>query len=249
MFTDTHCHIYNEYYDNTKEVIEAAKINGISRMINCGCDIKTNEEVLNMCESFHEMYGAIGIHPENVNDYTNQDLEFIRNAIRHDKVVAIGEIGLDYHYTKENREEQISLFESQLKIAEENNMSIVIHSREATDDMLKILKKNQLKGVMHSFSGSLETALEYIKMGYLLGINGVVTFKNCKLKEFLINIPLDNIILETDSPYLTPEPLRGHKNEPANIKYIAEFVANLYGITLEELSKITNANIKRIFDI
>lgn len=249
MLTDTHCHIYKEYYDNFDEVVMNAKKFGIDRMINCGCDTKTNEEVINLCDSFAELYGAIGIHPENVIDYDKKDLEIIKENLHNNKIVAIGEIGLDYHYTKELKQEQIKLFEEQLRIAEENNMPVVIHSREATDDTLTILKKYNVKGVIHSFSGSLETALEYIKMGYVLGINGVVTFKNCKLKEFLTNVPLDNIILETDSPYLTPEPLRGHKNEPANMKYIAEFIVNLYGITTEELSKITNANIKRVFDI
>jgi len=249
MFTDTHCHVYKEYYENIDEVIDKAKKIGVNRLINNGCDCESNKEVLDTISKYSEVYGAIGIHPESVDSYTIEDLDFIKNNLINDKIIAIGEIGLDYHYTKENREEQIKLFETQLKLAEDNNMPVVIHSREATDDMLCILKKYKLKGVIHSFSGSLETANEYIKLGYLIGINGVVTFKNCKLKEILSNIPLENIILETDSPYLTPEPFRGHKNEPGNVKYTAEFVANIYNIELKKLAEITNSNIRRIFDI
>jgi len=249
MFTDTHCHIYKEYYDNFNEVIDNAKNNGINRLINNGCDKETNIEVIDTINSFDNVYGAIGIHPENVDKYSIDDIDFIKQNLNDSKVVAIGEIGLDYHYTKDNKDKQIKLFEAQLKIASECNKPVIIHSREATDDMLRILKKYNLKGVIHSFSGSLETALEYVKLGYLLGINGVVTFKNCKLKEVLEKISLENIILETDSPYLTPVPLRGKKNEPANVSYVAEYVANIYNVSLEELSEITNNNIKRIFDI
>lgn len=249
MFTDTHCHLYMEYYDDIKLVIERAKEADITRFINNGCDTKSNEEVLELSKKYNNLYAAIGIHPESVNNYNVDDINFLIEHINNTNVVAIGEIGLDYHYTKENRNEQITLFKKQLDIAEKYNMPVIIHSREATDDMLKILKEYKVKGVIHSFSGSLETAKEYIKLGFLLGINGVITFKNCKIKEYIKDIPLSNIILETDSPYLTPEPLRGHKNEPGNIKHIAEFVAKTYNITLEELSIITNDNIKRIFDI
>lgn len=249
MFTDTHCHIYKEYYDDIAEVVENAKENNINRMVNNGCDTRTNEEVLSLVKKIDNMYGAIGIHPEYVEEYKLEDLDFIKENLVNEKIVAIGEIGLDYHYTKENKDKQVKLFKEQLDIASKFNIPIIIHSREATEDTIRILKEYSLKGVIHSFSGSLETAKEYVKLGYLLGINGVVTFKNCHLKDFLTQIPLENIILETDSPYLTPEPYRGKKNEPANVKHIALFIANLYNVSIEELSKITNANIKRIFDI
>lgn len=249
MFTDTHCHIYKEYYDNFDEVIANAQTLGVNRLINNGCDSKSNQEVLDIANKYSNIYATIGIHPEAVLDYKEEDINFIKSNLNNPKVVAIGEIGLDYHYTKENKKEQIELFEKQLKIAEENNIPVVIHSREATDDTLRILKKYKLKGVIHSFSGSIETAQECIKLGYLIGINGVITFKNCKLKEILPMIPLENIILETDAPYLTPEPYRGKRNEPGYVKYTAEFIANIYNIEVEQLAKITNSNIKRIFDI
>lgn len=249
MFTDTHCHLYKEYYDSIELILNNAKNAGINRFINNGCDANSNNEVLALAEKYPNVYAAIGIHPEIADDYKWEDINFLLENINNNKVVAIGEIGLDYHYTKENKTEQIELFKKQLALAEKYNMPVIIHSREATDDTIRILKEYKVKGVIHSFSGSLETAKEYIKLGFLLGINGVITFKNCKMKEYITDIPLSNIILETDAPYLTPEPLRGHKNEPTNIKYIAEFIAKAYNVTLEELSIITNNNIKRIFDI
>ena len=249
MFTDTHCHIYKEYYENIDEVLKNAKKSNVNRMINNGCDKKSNEEVLELTQKYENIYGAIGIHPENVEEYTKEDLKNIEENIKNKKIIAIGEIGLDYHYTKENKESQKELLESQLKIAEHYHLPVIIHSREATEDTINTLKKYKITGVIHSFSGSLETARIYIKMGYLLGINGVITFKNSKLKEVIKEISLDNIILETDSPYLTPEPFRGKRNEPARIHEIAKFICELKGVSLEELARITNENIKRIFDI
>lgn len=249
MFTDTHCHIYKEYYEDIKKILENAKECQINRMINNGCDKKSNEEVLKLSTQYKNIYGALGIHPENVDTYKEEDLKEIENNLTNPKIIAIGEIGLDYHYTKENKNRQIELLEAQLQIAEKYNLPVIIHSREAREDTINTLKKYHVKGVIHSFSGSKETALIYIKMGYLLGINGVITFKNSKLKEVIKEIPLENIILETDSPYLTPEPFRGKRNEPKRILEIAKFICELKNISLEELSKITNDNIKLIFDI
>lgn len=195
------------------------------------------------------MYGAIGIHPENVETYTEDDIKYIEDNLKKSKIVAIGEIGLDYHYTKDNKEKQIILFERQLKIAEKYHIPVIIHSREATEDTINCLKKYNITGVIHSFSGSLETAKIYIKMGFILGINGVITFKNSKLKEVIKEIDNKSIIFETDSPYLTPEPFRGTKNEPARIINIAEFICNLKNIDKSQASIITNENIKRVFDI
>lgn len=249
MFTDTHCHIYKEYYENIEEILKNAKKSNVNRMINNGCDKKSNEEVLELTKNYENIYGAIGIHPENIEEYKEEDLKWIEENLKQPKIIAIGEIGLDYHYTKENKTEQIKLLERQLKIAEQYHLPVIIHSREATEDTINTLKKYKVTGVIHSFSGSLETAKIYIKMGYLLGINGVITFKNSKLKDVIKEIPLESIVLETDSPYLTPEPFRGKKNEPARIKEIAEFICDLKGISLEDLATITNHNIKRIFDI
>lgn len=249
MFTDTHCHIYKEYYENIDEILKRALESNINRVINNGCNRESNKEVLALANTYNNMYIALGIHPESADTYQKEDLTFIEENLSNPKVIAIGEIGLDYHYTKENKTLQIKLLESQLKIAETHNLPVIIHSREATEDTINTLKKYHIKGVIHSFSGSLETAKIYIKMGYLLGINGVITFKNSKLKEVIKEIPLEHLVLETDSPYLTPEPFRGKPNEPARIKEIATFISELKEISLEELARITNENIMRIFDI
>lgn len=249
MFTDSHCHLYQEYYDDIDEVIKESILNKVNRYINDGCSQKSNEEVLKLVNNYDNMYGTLGIHPENVDDYTLDDLKFIEDNLSNPKIIAIGEIGLDYHYSKENKDEQIKLLELQLQMAEKYNMPVVIHSREATLDTLTVLKKYNVKGVIHSFSGSIETAREYLKMGYLLGVNGVITFKNANIKEVIKEIPLDKIILETDSPYLTPEPFRGKKNSPAHILDIAKFVADLKSISLDDLAKVTNQNIDNLFKI
>lgn len=249
MLFDTHCHIYKEYYEDINIVLELAKDKDINRVISNGCDIDSCKEVLELSKKYENYYCTLGIHPESVLNYTSEDIKYIEENLNNPKVVAIGEIGLDYHYGKENREKQIELFELQLSLAEKYNKPVVIHTRECIEETYSILKKYNLKGVIHSFSGSLEMAEKFIKLGYVLGINGVITFKNCKLKDVYKNISLNNIILETDSPYLTPEPYRGKQNNPGYILEIAQFVASLYNISLNELAKVTNNNIKRIFDI
>lgn len=249
MFTDTHCHIYSEYYDDIDDIMKKICDAKISKVINNGTNNNSNIEVLKLAEKYDNMFAAIGIHPEDVDNYKDEDLSFIEEHINDSKVVAIGEIGLDYYYTKENKNKQIELFEKQLKLAEKYNKPVIIHSREATLDTIETLKKYNVKGVIHSFSGSYETACIYIKMGFLLGINGVITFKNCNLKDVYEKIDLNNIVLETDSPYLTPVPFRGKRNDSSHINDIACFVASLKHVSLEKLAEETNGNVKRCFDI
>ena len=248
MFVDTHCHIFKSDYDNIDEVLNNVSNNNVKYYINNGSDREYNKEVLELVKQYDNMYGALGIHPETVDDYSLDDIEFIKNNLSNEKIVAIGEIGLDYHYTKENKDEQIKLLEMQLSLAEEYNLPVIIHSRDATEDTINTLKKFNCRGTIHSFSGSLETAKIYIKMGYLLGVNGVITFKNCNIKDVIKEVGLDNIVLETDSPYLTPVPYRGMQNNPSHILDIAKFVSELYNISLEELSYRTNENIKRMYE-
>lgn len=248
MFVDTHCHIFKSDYDNIDEVLNNASNNNVKYYINNGSDREYNKEVLELVKQYDNMYGALGIHPETVDDYSLDDIEFIKNNLSNEKIVAIGEIGLDYHYTKENKDEQIKLLEMQLSLAEEYNLPVIIHSRDATEDTINTLKKFNCRGTIHSFSGSLETAKIYIKMGYLLGVNGVITFKNCNIKDVIKEVGLDNIVLETDSPYLTPVPYRGMQNNPSHILDIAKFVSELYNVSLEELSYRINENIKRMYE-
>ena len=248
MFVDTHCHLYRSYYEDLDDVIEQINESEIYRVINNGCDKNSNIEVLELVGKYDLMYGALGIHPESANEYTQEDLEYIEEHIKDKKIVAIGEIGLDYYWVKDNKDKQKELFEYQLKLAEKYNIPVIIHSREATQDTIDILKKYNVKGIIHSFSGSYEVAQIYIKMGFLLGINGVITFKNCNLKYVIEKIDVSNIVLETDSPYLTPVPNRGKRNDPTKVMDIAKFIADIKGITLEKLSKEINGNLSKVFD-
>ena len=249
MLTDSHCHLYKEYYEDINNVILESIKNNVTRFINNGCDSETNKEVIELINKFSNMYGAIGIHPENVLSYSTEDIKFIENNLNNNKIIAIGEIGLDYHYTKDNKESQIKLFKIQLSIAEKNNMPVIIHSREATLDTLNTIKEYKVRGVIHSFSGSLETAKEYIKLGYLIGVNGVVTFKNSNIKNVIKELPLESIVIETDSPYLAPVPHRGKCNESAFIIHTAAHIAQHLSIPLNEIASTTSANAKLLFKI
>lgn len=249
MFTDSHCHLYDEYYEDIDNIIRLSLENNVYRFINNGCDKESNIEVLEKTNKYSNMYGALGIHPEYVDQYNLEDIKFIENNLSNEKIIAIGEIGLDYYYTKEDKNEQIKLFEIQLELAEKYNIPVIIHSRDATGDTINILKKYKVKGIIHSFSGSLETAREYIKMGYLLGVNGVITFKNAHIKDVIKEIPLEYLVLETDAPYLTPVPFRGKQNNPSHILDIAKFICELKDISLEELSNITENNLNNMFNI
>ncbi len=247
-FFDTHAHVTDEYYSDMHEIIESAAKENVKYIINSGTSGKDNEKVLKLALENDNMFCTLGIHPGEVLNYNLEDIDYIEKNINHKKVLAIGEIGLDYHYHQDQKEIQIKLFELQLKLAEKYNMPVVIHSREATLDTINILKKYKVTGVIHSFSGSFETAKEYIAMDFCLGINGVVTFKNSKMKEYITQIGLDNIILETDCPFLTPEPFRGQKNQPAYIKYIGEYLSHLYDLPLNTIANVTTQNVHRIFD-
>ena len=189
---------------------------------------------------------AVGIHPENID---NSNLETIENIIKEHKVFAIGEIGLDYHYNDENKDEQKEYFIKQLDLALKYDLPVIIHIREAMQECFDILKTRKNRGIIHCFSGSVEMAREYIKLGYKLGIGGVLTFKNSKLYEVIEKIDLKDIVLETDSPFLSPEPFRGKKNKPCNVLYVAKRIAEIKNISLEEVINTTTATAKQIFDI
>lgn len=248
MFIDTHCHIFKEYYDNIDEVINEMKDNII---IVSGYSSSSNREVIELVNKYPNVYGTIGLHPEEVNNISDSDFDFIIKNINNDKIVGIGEIGLDYHYIDDNKDLQKDVFIRQLNIARMYNKTVVIHSRDAINDTLNIIKDyKDLKIVMHCYSSSLEVAKELVKMNVKLGIGGVVTFKNgIKLKEVVENISLDNLLLETDSPYMSPEPLRGKKNKPYNCYIVAEKIAEIKDISLEEVLNVTTFNAINQFDL
>lgn len=248
MYIDTHCHLSREDYDDIDKVIEENKNANIDKIVVSGCSRESIEEVMDLKDRYDMVYVTIGYHPEYADTVTESDLDYLKSLLGEKKVVGIGEIGLDYHYTKDNKDKQIWLFEEQLKISEEFNLPVVIHSRDATMDTINTLKKYKVKGIIHCFSGSLETANIYISMGFLLGIGGVVTFKNSKLKDVVKEVPLESIVLETDSPYLTPVPFRGKINSSKYLEYIANFIADIKNISVEELAEITSRNASSLFD-
>ena len=249
MFIDTHTHLSLEDYDDIDLVIKENRDNNISSIIISGCTRDSIIESLKYIDKYDDVFATIGYHPSEVDDCNDDDLILLEEQLKHKKVVGVGEIGLDYHYGKEDRDKQIELFEKQLKIAEKNNLPVVIHSRDATEDTINILKKYNVRGVMHCFSGSLETAKIYTSMGFLLGIGGVVTFKNSNLFKVVEEVGIENIVLETDSPYLTPEPFRGKKNSSKYIPYIAKRIAEILNISVEEVGKITSNNASSMFDL
>lgn len=250
MFIDTHCHLLKEYYDDIDKVVEDNKNAGIEKMIISGCEKKDLDETIELINKYDFIYATIGYHPDQVDFITDIDLNYLKELIvNNDKIIGIGEIGLDYHYDKDKKDKQKLLFRKQLKMAEELKLPVVIHSRDATNDTIEMLKEFNVTGIIHCFSGSLETAEIYIKMGYKLGIGGVLTFKNSKLSEVINNIDLENIVLETDSPYLAPEPFRGKQNSSKYIPYIAETIAKIKNVNVEEVSKITLQNTYDVFDL
>lgn len=249
MLIDTHCHLFKEYFSDLDSVINAAKNNNVGIYISASDNIDSCNEMLELSKKYDNIYFCLGIHPSCVDEDINELEKIVEENLSNKKFIAIGEIGLDYYYGKETKNEQIVLFERQLSIAEKYKIPVVIHSREATLDTLNILKKYNVKGVIHSFNGSLETAKEYINMGFKLGVNGIISFKNCKLKDVIKELDLSNIVLETDAPYLTPEPFRKYSNEPKYILTIAEFISNLFNVSINEVMKITTNNVYDVFDI
>ena len=248
MYTDTHCHIRKDIYKDIDEIVDKAINAGVTKMINNGTNLESNKEVLELSKKYDSLYPSLGIQPEELDDDIEESLEFIESNI--DEIVAIGEIGLDYYYSEDSKDKQLVVFEKQLILAEKYNKPVIIHTRNAFDDTLKIIKKHpNVKGVIHCFSDGLEEAREYIKLGYMLGIGGIVTFKNSNLKDVLKNIDISNIVLETDSPYLSPVPNRGKQNNPSNIPYIASALADIYNISLEELQQKISKNVKNMFNI
>ena len=248
MLVDTHCHIFKEYYQDIDEVIARAYDNGLGMIIVNGYDKKSNEEVLELVKKYDIVYGALGIQPEYAVDASEEDFKFIEEHINDDKIIAIGEIGLDYHYDID-KDRQKEVFKRQLDIARKYNKPVIVHSRECIQDTYDILRVSNVEGIMHCYSGSVDMAREFIKIGFYLGIGGVSTFKNAsRLVDVIKEIPMEYIVLETDSPYLSPEPYRGCRNEPINVGVILQKICEVKGLDYNESCSITTRNVLRLFD-
>ena len=251
MYIDTHCHLSKEYYDDISSVMEENKKAGIEKIIISGCEKAALEETIEYTNSYNMVYATIGFHPDQTDLIDDKDIKLLKKLILNNKkIVGIGEIGLDYHYGSGNKLLQQKLFRKQLALADELNLPVVIHSRDATKDTIDILSEfTNVKGVIHCFSGSYETANIYISMGYKLGIGGVLTFKNSKLHEVIKKISIDNLLFETDSPYLTPEPYRGKKNSSKYIPIIAKKLVDIKKISLEKVEQQILINTYNVFDL
>ena len=250
-FIDTHCHL-DKLESTLEEAVIEAKDAGVQRMLTISVDESSLDFVSNAVRQFTEVFGSVGFHPHDASALTEALEDRIRKLAQEEKkLVAIGETGLDYHYMYSPVEVQQQVFRKQLRLAEELNLPVVMHSREAETDTLKILKDIPVKslGVAHSFTSSFEMARTLVEMGWYLGINGIVTFKNAEdLREVVRWLPLDKLLLETDSPFLAPIPFRGKPNKPAHIPAIATFIAELRDISLQELAEQTSENAQRLFN-
>lgn len=252
MYVDSHAHYDDESFNEDRfELINEMHENGVSLVVNAGADIKSSLASIELAKRFSFFYAAVGVHPHETENMTESDVEVLRKCCKYEKVVAIGEIGLDYYYDGAFKDIQKKWFRRQLELAKELDLPVVIHSREASKDCFDIIKESGVrKGVIHSFSGSSETALDYIDMGFYIGVGGIVTFNNAKkLVKVVEDIPLERILTETDSPYLSPVPNRGKRNNSQNIKYIVEKIAQIKQINHEIVAEKAMQNLRELFAI
>lgn len=255
MIFETHAHYDDEKFDGDRVELlsHLLRENNIGNIVNIGASFRGCKDSLLLAVQYDNVYAALGIHPEEMDDATEENLAWIRENASNPKVVAIGEIGLDYYWVKdeEGRAKQRIWFDKQMDLAKEVNLPVVIHSRDAAEDTFNTIKRyntQDIKGIVHCYSYSKELALEYVKMGWYIGVGGVVTFKNGKkLVETVQAIPLENIVLETDCPYMAPEPYRGSRNSSIYLKYVAEKIAQLKGVSVEEVESVTYENALRIY--
>lgn len=251
MIFDTHAHYDDEQFDADREaLLSGMKAGGVGMIVDAAATVASWDKILELTEKYPFLYGSVGVHPDEVGDLNEENFARMSELADRKKIVAIGEIGLDYYWDKENRDLQKMWFIRQLELARQLDLPVIIHSREAAADTMEIMKQyaGELSGVIHCFSYSPEQAKEYVKMGFYLGIGGVVTFKNAKkLKEVVQEIPLESLVLETDSPYLAPVPNRGKRNSSLNLVYVAEEIAGLKGISYEEVVRQTTENAKKLY--
>ncbi len=251
---DTHAHYDDEAFDKDRdELLRSLNAKGIGTVVNVGASIQSTKETLQLTRQYHFVYGAAGVHPNETGELNDNLMEWLRDITRENKIVAVGEIGLDYHWEEPEPEIQKYWFVRQLTLAREERLPVIIHSRDAARDTLDIIKAERAEetgGVLHCFSYGVDLAREYLQMGFYLGIGGVVTFHNArKLKEVVKYAPLDQLVLETDCPYLSPEPYRGRRNSSLNLIYVAEQIGQIKNIPADEVILVTSRNAKRLYRI
>lgn len=254
MFIDTHAHLfYPNFEGELDEIISRSKQDGVDYILVPATDLKTSEQVIQLTKKYESIYGAVGVHPHDTKDWNSSFIPTIENLAKNNKIVGIGEIGLDYYYDFSPKEKQIEAFKAQIDLAIKLDLPVIIHNRDSDKDMMEIIRSYcgaGLKAQFHCFNGSLEDAMELVGMNYMISFTGNITFKKSdELRRILQHIPPENLLLETDSPFMTPVPHRGKRNEPAYVKYVAEKIAELHKLRLEDVAKITSFNAFRIFGI
>ncbi|MFY0544669.1 TatD family hydrolase [Brevibacillus sp. H7] len=254
MFIDTHAHLNaKEFDEDREEVIARARENGVSTIVNIGFNAETIPTCLELAERYEFIYAVVGWHPQDAKDMTDEHLEWLEELSRHPKVVGLGEMGLDYYWDTSPKDVQAEVFRKQIRLARKLQMPIVIHNRDAHQDIITILKEEkaaEVGGIMHCFSGSWETAKLALDMNFHISFGGPLTFKNAKQpKEVAAKVPLDRLLIETDCPYLTPHPFRGKRNETGYVRYVCEEMANIRGLSYEEMAAITSDNARRLFGL
>lgn len=254
MLVDSHAHLDDERFEGDRDnIIKSLNKNNVEIVLNPGADLKTSMAAAELAEKYGMIYAAVGCHPHDSKDMTEGIIETFRKMAQHEKILAIGEIGLDYYYDNSDREVQRKWFREQVVLARELDMPYIVHDRDAHEDVLKIMKEERYdgsRGILHCYSGSLEMAREFIKMGFMISLGGPVTFKNAKTPKLVAaEIPLEYLLIETDSPYLAPEPYRGKRNEPAHVGLVAEEIARIRNISTAEVAEKTSRNFKALFNI
>lgn len=251
QYFESHAHYDDRRFKEDREELlgELLPACGVNHVINVGCDVKSSQRSIRLAEKYDYVYASVGIHPHELYDISSQTIETLRKLSRHPKVVAIGEIGLDYYYDTHPRELQRFWFRQQLRLAEEVKMPVIIHSRDAAQETFDIIQSSAVReGVIHCYSGAAPMAVDYVKMGFTIGIGGVITFANAKkLVEVVEAVPMEHILIETDSPYLAPNPNRGKRNDSRNLKYVVEKIAEIKNMPPEQVAEMANQNAKSLF--
>lgn len=249
---DVHAHLTDERFNDVEDVLARAGETGINKVVCSAFNIDSSKKAVELASKYKNVFANVGLHPENVDEFDNQTLLQIEDLCKSQKVVAVGEIGLDYHFVQDNKQKQKEIFIEQMNLANRLQLPVVIHCRDAMGDLIEIIKQNPpLKNsLLHCYSGSVESAKILMKYGFSFSFGGVVTFKNAKnVVEVVKELPLERILLETDCPYMTPVPFRGQRNEPKNVVYVADAISKIKNISIEEVAKVTTQNAERLFNI
>ncbi|MCK5760794.1 MAG: TatD family hydrolase [Candidatus Delongbacteria bacterium] len=252
MFFESHAHLYFEHYDEDRDkLINELLSTEIEGIINVGVDIETSYQSIKLADKYPNIYAACGLHPNDLTSNSDDEIKELRELLKHDKVVALGEIGLDFFRDSVPFETQRKYFIKQLEIALEDDLPVIIHSRAAEQETLKVISEvsDKYSGVFHCYAGSTKTALQLIEKGFYISFTGNITYKNNDREEVIKALPIEKLLLETDSPFLTPVPFRGKRNDPGKLRYIAQKIADLKNISIEEVAKITSANTRKLFGL